>query len=109
MSTFDQRGQIIVGSQLNQNFGGSGKEVDESLKTFIQKLEQLLPEMPLQDETKLELAAEAQTVKIQIASPKPKVGILRESLQTIRAILEGIAGNAIYAGLVSSLNQFLSN
>lgn len=39
-----------------------------------------------------EFEAELATLKSQVASPKPKAGIIREGLRSVRTILEGAAG-----------------
>ena len=104
MSAFDQREQKVE-IQLNINFQSSSGETKETIDTLMQQLKIFLPEMPLKDVAKSELTAEIQTVESQIASPNPKAIILRESLHTIRGILEGVAGNAAYAGLIVGISK----
>lgn len=107
MPVFDQREQTVH-IQYNLNFDSSNKESVETLVTLLAQLKSTLPEMPLDTDAKAELMAEVQTVETQLASPKPKSRILQESLQTIRSILEGIVGNAAYAGLLLGINRLLS-
>lgn len=42
-----------------------------------------------------EAVADAETIMAQVGSPKPKDGILRESLKSLRSILEGASGSAL--------------
>lgn len=46
-----------------------------------------------------ELRAEVATLRAQVQSPKPKRGIIRESLHSLRAILEGAAGEVLASHL----------
>lgn len=105
MSAFDQRNQH---ANTQFNFNSSDKTSNEVVSLLMRQIKDLLPEMPLQSEEKAELTAEIQTVEVQLASPKPKPKILQESLQTIRSILEGVAGNAAYSVIVAGINQFFS-
>lgn len=49
---------------------------------------------------KADAQAELRTVEAQLASSKPKLSILRESLKTLRNLAEGVASNAIAASLL---------
>ena len=52
-----------------------------------------------------ELAAEIDTIKAQIRSPRPKHHIIRESLRCIRAILESASGGVAAVGLLDLLQH----
>ncbi len=69
---------------------------------FLADLERRLPELDLAEPVQRELAAEVATAKAQLASPRPKQGILSESLSSVQRILEGTAGN-LAAQLVTQL------
>jgi len=77
-------------------------DVEQILK-FINEIRERLSELELTGDIKKELNAELNTVDAQVNSPKPKISILRESLLSIRRILEG-AGGAIAAHLLISLS-----
>lgn len=65
-----------------------------SLKTLLEEIDKELPNLPLTADQKAEVDADIQTINAQIESPKPKDGIVRASLQSIKAIFEGAAGSA---------------
>lgn len=50
-----------------------------------------------------ELQSELATLEAQHHSPKPKRAIVRESLSTVRSIVEGVAGNATFQAVVGLL------
>lgn len=54
-----------------------------------------------------ELLAEIATVESQAASPRPKKGIVSESLKTIRNILEGASGSVLATGFLTELGKFI--
>jgi hypothetical protein len=55
-----------------------------------------------------ELEAEIETIKSQLKSPKPKAGIIREGLKSIRTILESCVGSAMGAQLSQQIPVLLS-
>jgi hypothetical protein len=65
-------------------------------------LRRQLPHLDLEDEHRRSLTADLATVDAQLASPQPNDGALREALRTLRAVAEGVAGNAAFAGLVDT-------
>jgi len=70
-------------------------EVDLSrVREFTKELQANFANLSLTPEVQDELRAEAQTIETQAGSPKPKPAIIRESLRSIRTILEGAAGGA---------------
>lgn len=60
----------------------------------------------LGNDHRLELEAEIQTLEAQANSPKPKSSIIRETLGSIRRILEGAAGNAVAAAALYYLSKY---
>ncbi|MEJ1392972.1 MAG: hypothetical protein RPU64_02050 [Candidatus Sedimenticola sp. (ex Thyasira tokunagai)] len=91
----------VTGSQIQQSSTGSSQNQNtnnfsiESISEFISELKDHLSSIDLDEESKQELNAEISTVEIQAASPRPKEGIVKESLGSIRRILEGASGGAI--------------
>ncbi len=78
----------------------------ENVGKFIDVLENELPNIGLENNAKIELVAEMAMVEAQIISPNPNVGIVKESLGSIRRILEGASGGAIAQLLIHLGNVF---
>jgi hypothetical protein len=69
-------------------------EVDRGeIASFMSNVEAALGSLSLSAEAIDELKAELATTKAQLASPKPKAGIIRSTLGTIRHVLEGATGH----------------
>ncbi len=91
----------VTGSQIQQNTIDSKQNQDmknistENITKFISTLKENINGLELEDEVKKELEAEISTVEIQAASPKPKEGIIKSSLGTIKRILEAASGSAV--------------
>lgn len=66
----------------------------ESIVAFLVDLRQSLDRLGVDGEVHQEIAAEIRTVEAQLESPRPKSTIVRESLSSLRRILEGAAGGA---------------
>jgi len=75
-----------------------------ALQGFLEQLETAQEQLGLSQKVQAELAAELQTVQAQAASPKPKNSIVKESLQTIRNILES-AGGGVATHLLIELGK----
>jgi riboflavin biosynthesis pyrimidine reductase len=75
---------------------------------FISELNKKINTLELNEHVKQELFAEIQTIKAQSESPKPKNSILRESLSSIRNILEGAGGNIAASLLLQKLADLIS-
>jgi hypothetical protein len=95
--------QSMVGSQIQQGSHGSIQTQTQTItqsdltaiKAIITALQSELDSMALEEEARAEAAAELQTLNAQIQSSKPKPNIIRESLRTLRGIVEGVASNAV--------------
>ena len=79
----------------------------EAVRNFIQVAQQALPDLGLPEAKRGELTAELLTLSAQIASPAPKLSIVKECLRSSRAILEGAAGGALGSGLITMLSALL--
>ncbi|WP_312560749.1 hypothetical protein [Anaerospora sp.] len=106
----------MVGSQLQQgtsnavSYNADIKMDFEAIKVLIEQLKEQLSTMSHVPEQKAELQAEIATIESQINSPKPKEGIIRETLQSIRRILEGGAGNLLSSqSVMDALGRLISN
>jgi hypothetical protein len=103
IGTFIQGGagsqQVQVNSPgASQQQGLSADQV-EDLTKLVQLVATALDGNSTQMDELDELRAEIATIKAQANSPKPKRGVLRESLSSVRAILEGAAGEVLAAHL----------
>lgn len=67
----------------------------QNVNNFISSLKNNLKDIRLASELSEELIAEISTVEIQVKSPKPKEGIIKESLKSIGRILEGASGSVV--------------
>jgi len=94
-------------SQLQQNSSGSqvivGTDIATQVTAIVDAVFSNMADLKLSPVAKDELVAELETLRAQAASPKPKTSILKEGLQSVKAILEGAAGNVVASGLLSSL------
>jgi hypothetical protein len=99
----------VHSSQIQQQTSGSIQvtaqtEFDAAaIRELVEEIKTSLHELGLSRETEGELNGELGTLEAQIGSPRPKMSILRESLASVRRILEGASG-AIAAQLIMRLN-----
>jgi hypothetical protein len=91
--------QIQQGSNQSTQNGNYSSNDFEAILKFIADLKGKIAELKLDRDTQKEANSEIETIESQIRSPRPKSGIIKECLLTIRSILEGAAGNVI-AGLL---------
>jgi hypothetical protein len=86
---------------------GSFQDVDLfELKKIISSLKKSLDDLGIEGDIRDELISEIHTLEAQTDSPKPKASILRESLISVRKILESAAGNLVASGLLSQIGKF---
>lgn len=102
----------VSGSQIQQ-FSESSSQMQShsvdlaALTRFIDELRKGLPQLDLRAEIRNEASAELDTLVAQAKSPKPKAAIVRESLKTLRNVLEGASGSLISSALLSLLPKIL--
>ena len=88
---------------------GSFQEFDVSqLREVIKSLKDSLDKLGIEGEIKAELVSEIRTLESQADSPKPKTSIRRESLASVRKILEGAAGTLVASGLLDQIGKLFS-
>lgn len=100
-------------SQLQQETSGSTQSLNivegsDDLKKFLEELKNSIESLKLQQEQAQELQEAVATLEIQTNSSRPKKVIIKESLHTVRNILEGTAGSIVASGLINQLGLFLS-
>ena len=79
----------------------------KAVANFIQLLRKHESDLKLSAPSQLE--PEIQRVEAEIATPNPNQNVLRESLQTIRNIIEGCAGSLIASGLQYEIGKLLGS
>lgn len=100
-------------SQIQQNTSQSSQSLRISIENksdiedYIKLLRKHLEELALSREYESEMSAEIATIEAQIKSSRPKGGIIRESLLSIKNILEGAAGSVVAVELLKQLPNIL--
>ncbi|HWZ21702.1 MAG TPA: hypothetical protein VNW06_03565 [Cytophagaceae bacterium] len=114
--------QNMTNSVIQQSSPGAAQNINlnieqslPDLNSFLSELKTSINKLNLTIESQNEMLAEIQTVEAQANSPKPKALIIREGLNTIRNLLEGVATEAIaplfiqkVGMLLSAINPFIS-
>lgn len=95
-------------SQLQQDSPGATQNLNVGLDiqqvlAVVAGIRVQEEELGLNAEEASELNTELSTIEVQSESPKPKATIIKESLKSIRAILEGATGNVAAAELLALL------
>lgn len=102
----------VQGSQIQQDTVGSiqissGQQLDiKALREFLGALKKQIDSIGLTPEGKRELNAEIKTAEAQADSPRPRQPAIRETLTSIKRILEG-AGGGIVTQLLTELAKLL--
>jgi uncharacterized LabA/DUF88 family protein len=78
-------------------------ENKSDIEDYINLLKKHLEELTLPREDESEINAEIATIEAQIRSSRPKSGIIKESLLSIKNILEGAAGSILAVELSKHL------
>jgi hypothetical protein len=101
----------VIGSAIQSASPGARQEVSTgdldlgAVREFVGQYEARAADLDLPSPAAEELAAEIDTVKAQLRSPKPKHHVIRESLHSARAILEVATGGATAVGLLDLLQH----
>ena len=102
----------VTGTQIQQGSQKTEQRIKvkavpiSSVAQFINALDHDLPNLVLEGDTNKELSSEVATLQAQITSPNPKDNIVRESLNSIRRILEGASGGAAAQLLIQLQSLF---
>jgi hypothetical protein len=105
--------QTMTGSQIQQGTSGSTQtgtfspQDFKALAAFVEELKGKLPELGLDGEDMHEAQAEVGTLEVQLSSNRPKPVIVRESLHTLRNLLEGATASAAATLLLPKLLELL--
>ena len=101
----------VIDSPLQ--FGSGSQSVEYSvadrgeLTALMAKLTESLPEISLSQDNQEEAVAEISTIQAQLKSSRPKSGIIKDSLQTLKNVVESAAGSALAMGLAGQIAAFL--
>ena len=99
-------------SQIQQLAENSTQELQQPMKLdelvmLIREIELKVVELNVDDSSLEQIVAEIATVTAQASSPKPRYGAIKESIYSIKSILEAASGNVLAAGFLSQLNNFI--
>ena len=108
---------INIGSMVNSAIQQASPDATQALQAgdtrtdgileVVDQVKGVLDRLGLRPAERTDLEAEIGTVQFQMKSSRPKVPILRESLASMRSILEGASGGALAAGLVKMIAKIL--
>ena len=79
----------------------------EELGEILQLLKKSMNDLQLEPQQESDLRAEIQTMESQMTSSRPKRGIIIESLNSVRTILESATGSLIASGFLTKIAAFL--
>lgn len=77
----------------------------DDLHNLVEELLKRMDEWNLNAEDKEELRSDIYTIQAQLKSPKQKNNIIKESLLSVRNIVEGSAGSALYASIMMAIGS----
>ncbi|MCA7084072.1 hypothetical protein K7G19_10690 [Cupriavidus sp. DB3] len=88
--------QIQQGTNAStQNYAPSAGFDAEAVRGLLRELRELVKGLALPPLVAQELEADLSTIEAQAAAPRPKVSILRESVASVRNVLENAIGGAL--------------
>lgn len=79
----------------------------EILNSILEQGKELMNQITNED-IKAELQADLAVLETQLTSPKPKNGIIKEGLSSVRNIAEGITGSLLATGIVEKIIPLLA-
>lgn len=94
-------------SQLQQHSSGTQSIVNKDgtieVEKILDAITSVIEQLKLSENSENELRVEIETIKIQLASPKPKQSVIKDCLLSAKNILEGAAGNILATGIASQI------
>ena len=100
--------QIQQGSTHSKQTQSINISSTNDLRAFIELLTSKLSELELKADDQSEIEADIATLQAQLDSSRPKSSILHESLNSIKNILEGVAGSLIAQQLLPLIPPLLA-
>jgi hypothetical protein len=101
-------------SQIQQNNISSTQESswvisnNNDIRSFLEILKTKIHELNLSSDDELELNSEVATIESQLSSSRPKKGIIKETLLSIKKIIEGAAGGIVAGELLKYIPTLLT-
>jgi hypothetical protein len=102
----------VSGSQIQQ-FSNESHQTQssgpdrEALSSFVAQVREAAPTLGLSSDKRQELESDLDTIDSQLKSPNPKKTVVRESLHSVRNIVEEAAGSLVASGILSQLPRML--
>lgn len=97
------------GATQNSDIKVGGVSVDsaEQIRQFVREFTERLPALrqELTPDAVAEIIPDLETVRVQIDAPKPRKHVVKDCLESIKAVLEHAAGGVIAAGLLGQLSS----
>lgn len=99
----------MINSQVQQASPGAQQmiaisiQLQQDIKKFLEELKESMDKIELNLEQKSDVNAEICTIEAQMKSTKPKSSMVRESLKSIKNILEGAAGGVVANSLIQNI------
>jgi len=84
-------------------------KIKNDIQEFIELFKAKLPDLRLKEEDISEIEADIKTVQSQVASSRPKKGMLRECLSSMQRVLEGVAESVVAQELVSLIPPLIAS
>ena len=93
------------GATITANVGDFSKE---EFASVIDGLRKLLAEAPLEQPSQDEININIGTIELQLSSARPNASILKESLKSIKTILENTAGSLLASAMLPTVTNILN-
>jgi len=103
-----ENSQIQQGSANSSQVVNISSENKNNIKDFLELLKQGKAELNLSADDNRELNAEITTIESQLDSSKPKKNIIKESLSTLKNILESAVGSVLANELLPKIPALLA-
>jgi hypothetical protein len=103
----------IIGSQVQQGSDGSRQTISlsesamSSMHELVKELLGKITSIELDENISRDAEAEIKTIDAQLSASKPKLNIIKESLNSLKIILESAAGNVIAAEFLKKWLPFI--
>lgn len=78
----------------------------EEVESLIINLQKHLTQIGLNEDKQKVIESEIDNITKELEAKNPKVKLIRESMKTIKNLLEGVAGNFIAQALLAQLGMF---
>jgi hypothetical protein len=104
----------MTGSQVQQAgagsaFAGTLSDVDlGKLRSLILDIKAVFADPSTNADVRAQLEPQVVTLDAQVCAPRPNKVIVREALNSVRNILEGMAGSLLASGLLSRIHEWLA-